>query len=32
MKMVRNIDPDIIKVLDMLVVKKKKHKDTPDGY
>jgi hypothetical protein len=30
-KLVRNIDPDIIKVLDFHVIKKK-HKNTPAGY
>jgi len=32
MKMVRNIDPDILKVLDFFVIKKKKHAKTPEGY
>ena len=32
MKMVRNIDPDILKVLDFFVSKKKKSAKTPEGY
>lgn len=32
MKMVRNIDPDILKVLDFFVTKKKKQNNTPTGF